>query len=128
MGFGVERRTTMPRTLIAVSLLALGYAVAGCCATPAPQHQPQAQACRYRLTSGSSIAIATTTDGASTIVVTIPSGSPGAGEYASTAEALVEPAREAKNALNEPGRNTVIDVDAAGRLVAIEQSVMIGAK
>jgi hypothetical protein len=74
------------------------------------------------LTSGSSVGIATTTDGRSTITVIIPPGSPGAGEHVSTDEALVEPARTAKNQLNDAGVSTVIEVDAAGRLTAIEQT------
>jgi hypothetical protein len=106
----------MMRRTFVVSLFALGAAVAACCSAPA------SQAGRYRLARGSSISITTDTGGASTIVVTIPPGSPGAGEHVSTAEALVESALNAKNALNEPGVSTAIDVDAAGRLVAIEQT------
>jgi hypothetical protein len=106
----------MTRHMFVVALVGLGAAVAACCSAPA------SQAGRYQLTRGSSISIATTTDGASTIVVTIPPGSPGAGEHASTAEALVEPALNAKNQLNEPGVSVVIDVDAAGRLTSIEQT------
>jgi hypothetical protein len=110
----------MTRRVFVVAVLGLGAAVAACCSTPAPQAQTQAG--RYRLTSGSSISIATTTDGRSTITVIIPPGSPGAGEHVSTAEALVEPARTAKNQLNDAGVSTVIEVDAAGRLTAIEQT------
>lgn len=130
----------MPRPLSALLLFAIGAAVAACCTKPASQEQPKtepqpqtqpqpkAQSSRYPLTRGSSIGIRTGTDGASTIAVTIPPGSQGAGEYVSTAEALVEPAREAKNALNEPGRTTVIDVDADGRLVAIETTAQVPVK
>lgn len=106
----------MLRHVTACAALGLGIAVAACCST-AP-----AQPGRYKLTTGSTISVSTATDGRSTIVVTIPPGSPGAGEHASTADALVEPARSAKNQLNEPGVSVVIDVDDAGRLVAIEQT------
>ena len=106
----------MPRHLVSCVLIGLGMSVAACCST-AP-----AQPSRYKLTTGSTISISTATDGRSTIVVTIPPGSPGAGEHASTADALVEPARSAKNQLNEPGVAIVVDVDGSGRLVAIEQT------
>lgn len=106
----------MLRQPLACMLIALGVSVASCSST-AP-----AQPGRYKLTTGSTIGISTGTDGKSTIVVTIPPGSPGAGEHTSTADALVEPARSAKNQLNEPGVSIVIDVDDAGHLVAIEQT------
>ena len=106
----------MPRHPIVCALIALGVSIAASCST-AP-----AQPNRYKLTTGSKVSISTTTDGRSTIVVTIPPGSPGAGEHVSTADALVEPARSAKNQLNEPGVSVVIDVDDAGHLVAIEQT------
>ena len=109
----------MTRHVFVVALVGLGAAAAACCSAPAT---PATQAGRYPLTRGSSIRITTGTDGASTIVVTIPPGSPGAGEHSSTAEALVEPARTAKNQMNEPGVSIVIDVDATGRLTAIEQT------
>src|SRR5262245_42935140 len=109
----------MPRPLFICALLGLGALVAVSCATS------RSQAGRYPLTRGSSISITTDTGGANTIAVAIPHGSPGAGEHVSTAEALVEPAREAKNALNEPGRVTVIELDDDGRLVAIETTAQI---
>jgi hypothetical protein len=114
------RRTTMTRRLFSVALFALGAAVVASCWARASHPFPGDA--RYELTRGSSISITTDTGGASTIVVTIPPGSPGAGEYVSTAEALVEPAREAKNGLDDPRRITLIDVDAAGRLTAVEQT------
>jgi hypothetical protein len=112
----------MPRPLFIGALLGLGAVIAASCASST------SQAGRYPLTRGSSISIVTDTGGASTIAVMIPAGSPGAGEHVSTAEALVEPAREAKNALNEPGRITVVELDADGRLVAIETAAQVAAK
>ena len=115
----------MLRHALVCALAGLGLTAAGCCTkppAPEPQRQSQSQAGRYQLGHGSSIGISTGTDGKSTIVVAIPSGSPRPGAHASTADALVEPARSAKNQLNEPGVSVVIDVDAAGRLVAIEQT------
>ena len=58
----------------------------------------------------------------STVAVTIPPGSPGAGEHTCTAPSLVEAAREAKNRLNEPGVSTVIEVDGKGHLISIHQT------
>ncbi len=110
----------MKRPLAVCAVLVLGAVGAAGCAT-APD-SPASSASRYPLKSGSTISISTTTEGMSEVRVTIPPGSPGAGEHTCTAPSLVEAAREAKNRLNEPGVSTVIEVDGKGHLISIEQT------
>jgi hypothetical protein len=108
----------MSRLLLAATALAFAATVSGCRATPAVQPG------RYLLTPGSSISINTDDDGDNTVSVVIPPGNPGAGQHVSNELALVVPAQEAKSRMNDPGVDTVIQIDDDGDLIAIEQSMI----
>ena len=108
----------MSRLLLAATALAFAATISACRATPAVQPG------RYLLTPGSTISINTDDDGDDTVSVVIPPGSPGAGQHVSNEEELVYPAQEAKIRMNDPGVDTVIEIDDDGDLIAIEQSGM----
>lgn len=69
---------------------------------------------------GSTLELKTGTDGVTEISATIPPGRAGSGTYKSSEQSLTDQAREAKNALNEPGAEVRITVDDKDHIVAVE--------
>ena len=74
---------------------------------------------KITLTKGDSISITTDPSGNSTIAVTIAEGKRDAGTYTTSAEGLIDIARDAEDALNRPGVTVWIGVDADREIAKI---------
>ncbi|MHC4959447.1 MAG: hypothetical protein ACYTGN_13860 [Planctomycetota bacterium] len=103
---------------ITTLLVALVAACASKPATPAER--------LITLTKGDTLSIKTGTDGKSEITAVILDGKPDAGTYMSTASALVDDARAAKNALPDKLSTVSIRVDASNTITSILHAKELG--
>ncbi len=78
------------------------------------------------MTKGDSLGVRVSTEGDVDITLTIIEGKPDAGVYTSEDKTLLEIARYAENALGDPNTTVSVKVDAAGQIVSIVHSLVLG--
>ncbi|MHC4224092.1 MAG: hypothetical protein ACYSUN_08890 [Planctomycetota bacterium] len=104
-----------------ILVLLIGIA-AGCAGTDAMKETVDKAAGETRtitLTKGDTLATKVSASGDVTVTVKILEGKPNAGTYTTTSEALLDNAREARNALGKSGATVWIRVDEENQIAVI---------